>query len=86
MSSNSRNATKRPANTTVEYLSVGGTVLLQPNTQQLLSIYGATLKVPAFVQVFLDVDKVDTSLHSLLSAPCFLSRFAVMESPLAGTR
>lgn len=61
-------------------------MLLQRNTQQLLSIYGATLKLPAFVQVFLDVDKVETSLHSLLSAPYCQSRFTVMESPLAGTR
>lgn len=45
-------------------------MILQRKTQQLLSIYGATLKLPAgFVQVFFNVDKDDTSLHSWLSAP-----------------
>lgn len=86
MSSNSRNATKRPVNITVQYLFVEGNVLLRRNARQLLSIYGATLNLPAFVQVFLDGDKVDTSLHSLLSPPYFQSSFTVMESLLAGTR
>lgn len=37
-------------------------------------------KLPAFVQVFLDVDKVDTSLHSLLSAPYFQSSWNQVRS------